>query len=167
MPSISLPDSLVGRLVPEGARRDDYTEEEARNVEHVIALRFAPVADRPLYSHSTGEPPNRFGFEMLGQRAKEQGKLGSFLAGVTDRVDEFIDIVAKGDRVWTAFRVTGTHSAELWGFPPTGNRISILEFGIYRLTDGKIAEAWYFGDELDLFEKLGGKTVLGSGDAKP
>jgi SnoaL-like polyketide cyclase len=164
MPSIPLPDTLIGRLVPPGARRDDYTEEEAANIEHVIKLRLAKIEDRPTFSHSTGEPPNRFGLQVLTQRAASDGRPGHFVDGLSDRVDEFIDIIAKGDRVWTVFQVSGTHTGVLWGFPPTGKRISVLEFGIYRLSGGKIAEAWYFGDELAMLEQLRGEVKLGPGD---
>jgi hypothetical protein len=165
MPSIPLPDTLVGRLVDATERRDDYTEEEAANIEHVIRLRFAPISDRPSFSHATGEPPNRFGAQLLPDRARQQGLPGRFVDALSDRVDEFIDIVAKGDRVWTSFRVSGTHTGVLWGFPPTNRRLSLLEFGVYRITDGKISEAFYFGDELDLFEQLNGPVRLGGGES--
>lgn len=164
MPSIPLPDTLIGRLVPPGVRRDSYTEEEAANIEHVIKLRFAKVEDRPAFSHSTGEPPNRFGLQVLNERAVTEGRSGRFVDALSDRVDEFIDIIAKGDRVWTVFQVNGTHTDVLWGFPPTGKRISFLEFGIYRLSAGKIAEAWYYGDELALLEQLRGEVELSSDD---
>lgn len=154
MTSIDLPDDLVGRLLPAGSPRAELTEEEARNVEVVIALRFAPIPDRPSFHHPGAEPPFRTGLAGLDARAKSQGKGGRLNAGLSERVDEFIDIIAKGDRVWITFRVTGVHTGELWGYAPTGRTLSFLEFGIYRLADGKIAEAWYFGDELGLFEQL-------------
>lgn len=163
MPSIPLPDSLVGRLVQNGANRSDYTPEEAANIEHVIQLRFASIEDRPLFSHATGEPPNRFGVQVLTDRATAQGRAGRVATALSDRVDEFIDIIAKGDRVWTVFRVTGTHADVLFGIEPTGKRISFLEFGLYRMLDGKIAEAWYYGDELELLEQLQGETPFTGG----
>ncbi|XPP27099.1 MAG: ester cyclase [Leucobacter sp.] len=159
-PSVTLPDTLVGRFLPEGAREQQYTEEEQANIEHVIALRFASIEDRPTFSHATGEPPHRFGLQILTDRAIAQGKPGRLVDALSERTDEFIDIVAKGDRVWIAFEVSGTHTAPLWGIPPTGKRVSFLEFGVYRLTDGKIAEAYYFGDELAVYEQVRGEVEI-------
>lgn len=159
-PSVPLPDSLVGRLLPQGERENDYTEQEAANIEHIIALRFASIEDRPSFSHATGEPPNRFGIQILTDRAIAEGKPGRLVEALSDRKDEFIDIIAKGDRVWTVFEVSGTHTAPLWGVPPTGKRVSFLEFGVYRLVDGKIAEAYYFGDELSLYEQVRGPVEI-------
>lgn len=159
-PSVPLPDSLVGRLVLPGDRSEDYTAQEAANIEHVIALRFAPIEDRPNFSHPTGEPPNRFGLQVLTDRAMAEERPGRLVQALSDRTDEFIDIIAKGDRVWTVFEVSGTHSAPLWGIPATGKRISFLEFGVYRLADGKIAEHYYFGDELAVYEQVRGPVEL-------
>lgn len=154
MTSIDLPDDIVGRLLPAGSPRAELTEEEARNVEVVIALRFAPIPDRPLFHHPGAEPPHRTGLAALDARAKQQGKSGKLTTALSERVDTFNDIIAKGDRVWITFRVTGRHTGELWGYAPTGRTLSFLEFGVYRLSEGKIAEAWYFGDELGVIEQL-------------
>lgn len=159
--SVPLPDTLVGRHVDPATRRHDYTPEELANIEHVIKLRFAAIEDRPTFSHATGEPPNRFGLHVLTQRAIAEGKAGRLVHALSDRKDEFIDIIAKDDRVWTVFEVSGTHTGELWGFAPTGKHLSFIEFGVYRLSDGKIAEAWYFGDELSALEQVRGETPLG------
>jgi hypothetical protein len=151
--SIELPDNLVGLFAPPESRAE-LTEEESRNIELVIALRFAPYADRPSFHHAGAEPPLRTGLAALDASAKEHGKKGRLPTGLSDRFDEFIDIIAKGDRVWTVFQVTGRHTADLWGYAPTGHTLSFLEFGIYRLANGKIAEAWYFGDELGVINQL-------------
>jgi SnoaL-like polyketide cyclase len=49
----------------------------------------------------------------------------------------------------------GTHTGQLFGIPPTGKPIEILEAGIWRLADGLVVEAWFFGDELRLLRQLG------------
>jgi len=159
-PSVPLPDTLVGRFLPGDAQGQQYTEEEAANIEHVIALRFASIEDRPTFSHETGEPPHRFGLQILTDRAIARGKPGRLVEALSDRKDEFIDIVAKGDRVWIAFEVSGVHTSPLWGVAPTGKRVSFLEFAVYRLTDGKISEAYYFGDELSVYEQVRGEVEI-------
>lgn len=156
MASIALPDTLVGTLLPPGARRDDFTEEEARNVEQAIALRFSSYQDRASFHTATGEPPHRSGFQHLLDDAVAAGKPSRIQDGLSERRDEFIDLIAKDDRVWIAFRVTGRHTGELWGYPATGAEISVLEFGVYRFENGLIAEAYYFGDDYDLARQLRG-----------
>jgi hypothetical protein len=56
------------------------------------------------------------------------------------------------------FTVQGTHTAELWGIAPTGNRIVWDAIMIYRLADGRIAEQWAAEDwtaQLDVSESSG------------
>lgn len=158
MVSIRLPDTLVGVHLPPGVRRDDYTPEEARNIEHAIALRFAAYEDRASFHTATGEPPHRWGFQGIMDDARAAGHNTSMATGLSDRRDEFIDLIAKDDRVWVAFRVHGRHTGELYGHPPTGREISVLEFGAYRFDreTGLIAEAFYFGDDYDFVRQLGG-----------
>jgi predicted ester cyclase len=75
-----------------------------------------------------------------------------------DRIDGFI---AEGDTVWMQFRIAGTHTVNLYGFPPTGKRVEIPEIGIARFVDGKWQQGWYFGDELGLMMQLGALHMLG------
>ena len=65
------------------------------------------------------------------------------------------DLMGEGDKV--AIRVTarGTHHGELMGIAPTGKHVEVTGIGIYRLTDGKVAEAWVNRDLLGLLQQLG------------
>jgi predicted ester cyclase len=70
-------------------------------------------------------------------------------------VDTIEDLIAKDDRVWAVWTRRGTHTGQLFGIPATGQTIEILEAGIWRLVDGLVIEAWFFGDELRLLRQLG------------
>jgi predicted ester cyclase len=70
-------------------------------------------------------------------------------------VDTIEDIIAKEDRVWAVWTMRGTHTGQLFGIPPTGRDVEVLEAGVWRLVDGLVAEAWFFGDELALLRQLG------------
>jgi len=65
------------------------------------------------------------------------------------------DIVAEEDKVWVRTTVTGTHKGEYRGVPPTGEKITMRCVDIWRIVDGKIAEAWAVDDLLDFYKKLG------------
>ena len=51
-------------------------------------------------------------------------------------------MVAEGDYVAMWNTATATHRGELFGMPPSGNRISMKDFHFFRFKDGKIVEHW-------------------------
>jgi predicted ester cyclase len=68
-----------------------------------------------------------------------------------ERVD---DIIAEGDRVAIRITSTGTQLGEFEGFKPTGRKIMIQEFHIFRLSGGKIVEQWGMPDVQGLMSQL-------------
>ena len=71
------------------------------------------------------------------------------------RFDEIEDIVVKGDRLWCAFTLRAHHVGPLYGMPATGKVVEMLEYCAMRFEGGKIAEAWFFADELGLARQIG------------
>ncbi|HEU5379461.1 MAG TPA: ester cyclase [Ktedonobacteraceae bacterium] len=65
------------------------------------------------------------------------------------------DQVAEGDRVVTRYTFRGTQQGELMGIPPTGKQVSIGGISIYRISDGKMQQAWIEYDMLGLMQQLG------------
>ncbi len=65
------------------------------------------------------------------------------------------DQVAEGDKVATRYTFRGTQQGELMGIPPTGKQVSIGGISIYRITDGKMQQAWIEYDMLGLLQQLG------------
>ena len=65
------------------------------------------------------------------------------------------DIFGAGDRVAMRFRVTGTHTGEVLGIPPTGRRVEFSGINIYRLEHGKIAETWQMADVFGFMTEVG------------
>ena len=64
-------------------------------------------------------------------------------------------VVAEGDRVAVLWTLSGTHLGDYREVPATGNRVSTSGIDIYRIENGKIAEAWTVGDDLGLLMQLG------------
>ena len=81
--------------------------------------------------------------ERLGVAAYESG-----LQAIVDEIPDFHwelrHLLVDGDWLAAHFLDTGTHA-------PTGRRVSVPEFSIYRIEGGKIAEVW--GD-LRVLEQL-------------
>lgn len=51
-------------------------------------------------------------------------------------------MVAEGDHVAMWNTATATHRGELFGMPPSGNRITMQDFHFFRFQNGKIVEHW-------------------------
>jgi steroid delta-isomerase-like uncharacterized protein len=71
---------------------------------------------------------------------------------------DLLALVAEGDRVVAHMPYSGTHRAEVVGVPPTGRSCTVDEIVIFRLADGKIAEAWEVYDEAGMWRQLGVPT---------
>jgi predicted ester cyclase len=65
------------------------------------------------------------------------------------------DLIAEGDKVVSRFTMSGTHSDEFMGVPPTGRRVTMSGIDIVRVAGGKITEFWYSEHLLELLQKLG------------
>ena len=88
---------------------------------------------------------------------KEGGKmfLGAFISAFPDSHVTIEDMIAEGDQVVTKKTFNGTHTGELNGIPPTGNRVSIQYVDIMRVRDGQIVEHWLSMDQLSFMQQLG------------
>jgi steroid delta-isomerase-like uncharacterized protein len=53
-----------------------------------------------------------------------------------------LQMVAEGDFVAMWNIATATHRGELFGMPPSGNRIQMRDFHFFRFSNGKIVEHW-------------------------
>ena len=73
---------------------------------------------------------------------------------IADREDFIEDVIAEGDHVAVVYRITGTHSGNLYGIPATGESIDITAVAICRLDDQKIVEIWAMADEAGLLRQI-------------
>jgi len=65
------------------------------------------------------------------------------------------DVIASGDKVVVHFTNSGTNTGPFLGLPATGKHAVWEGIGIYKVTDGKIAEAWFVEDILGQQQQLG------------
>jgi predicted ester cyclase len=64
-------------------------------------------------------------------------------------------LVVDGDYLALHFTVTGTHRRAFQGIEATGRRVTISEFTLYRVEDGKFAEVWDLTDMDALMRQIG------------
>jgi hypothetical protein len=88
-------------------------------------------------------------------REDEIAQARTFLTAIPDMVHEVLDIFAVKDRVVLRSVARGTHSVELEGIPPTGNKIAISNLIIFRIKDGLVVEEIEEADMLGLYQQLG------------
>jgi len=94
---------------------------------------------------STSEPLDRDGMRLM---------FSVFTTAFPDGTHQFEDFVASDDRV--AFRAIwrGRQTGEFNGMPPTGNAVEIVEMGIGRVDDAKLAEMWMMPDQAAMMQQL-------------
>lgn len=89
----------------------------------------------------------------------EPSDVRAWIAGWLDTISEMRhevhDLVADDDRVMAKITYTGTHSGEVFGVEPTGNRVEVREFCSFRIEDGSIVAFDWLGDDLALLRQLG------------
>ncbi|MET8874988.1 ester cyclase [Nocardia sp. NPDC004604] len=68
---------------------------------------------------------------------------------------EMRNLLVDGDYIAAHFTVTGTHRGNFHRIEATGRRVTISEFTLYHLEDGKFAEVWDLSDMDALMRQIG------------
>jgi predicted ester cyclase len=82
--------------------------------------------------------------------------VGMLVAAMPDFRLDIEDIFGAGDKAAVRLRMSGTHTGQpLLGRQATGQKLSANAVFIYRVQDGRIAEAWQMIDGLAFFRLSG------------
>jgi len=81
--------------------------------------------------------------------------VGEFYVGFPDGHFTIDDMLVEGDKVAVRFRITGTHTGESEGIPPTNKRVTLWGIGIDRIVRCKVVESWERYDTLGWMQQLG------------
>ncbi|HEX7993482.1 MAG TPA: ester cyclase [Streptosporangiaceae bacterium] len=68
---------------------------------------------------------------------------------------DLLSLVAEGDRVVAHMPYSGTFTKSILDVQPTGRFAQVDEIVIFRIADGRIAEAWEVYDETGMWRQLG------------
>jgi steroid delta-isomerase-like uncharacterized protein len=112
-------------------------------------------------NHSPGTPDQPTGPEGV------KGVVAMFQSAMPDLRVVIEDMIAEGDKVATRYTLEGTHEGELFGVPPTGQRLSIKSMAVERVSDGRIRDHWRVTDSLDMMQQLGVVPEQGQEDVEP
>ena len=72
------------------------------------------------------------------------------------------ELIGEGDRVAAFITITGTHTREMLGIPPTGKSWSIVGMALFRIADGKIVEHRGVGDIFSMMQQIGALPGFGN-----
>jgi len=71
-----------------------------------------------------------------------------------------LDVVAQGDKVVVRWKITGTFTGQVEGWPAPNGKETVFEcLEMYRLAGGKIVEDWYYGQDTYVWYQMGLKLV--------
>ena len=79
-----------------------------------------------------------------------------FTTAFPDGSHRFDGFVAEGDRVAFGATWRATQTGEFQGMAPTGNTVEIVEMGMGRVENGKLAELWMLPDQAAMMQQLSG-----------
>ncbi|MCW5633729.1 MAG: ester cyclase [Rubrivivax sp.] len=111
-----------------------------------LADLLAPAFVR--HSVAAGEP-------AVGSASELVRFLEQELATFPDAREELLDLVAEGDKVAARHLFSGTQLGPMGAHPPSGRRMTATYLAIYRVSAGRLAEAWVEWDNLAGLRQLG------------
>ncbi|MGH2739859.1 MAG: ester cyclase [Actinomycetota bacterium] len=77
-----------------------------------------------------------------------------FHAATTDLRLEIHETFGQADTLAARYSVTGTHTGELMGMPPTGREISMTGITIMHFEDRRVVERWDSDDSAEVLSRL-------------
>src|SRR5687768_12482443 len=85
-----------------------------------------------------------------------EGMYEGFHAATSDLRLDIHETFGHEDKLAARYTVTGTHTGELMGIPPTGREISMTGITIMHFEDGKVVERWDADDSVEALSRLRG-----------
>ena len=77
------------------------------------------------------------------------------ISGFPDWHWEIRHIVVDSDYIAVHFTVTGTHQGTFQGIEPTGRRVTVSEFTLYHVKEGKFDEVWDLTGMVAVMRQIG------------
>ncbi len=111
-----------------------------------LALVDELLATDCVYHHPGGD--------LHGPDARKQ-EISVYRRAFPDLHVTIDDFVIEGNKAVTRWTLTGTHTSEFRGIPPTNKQITMWGIIINRVTGGKFVEEWETYDRLEVMRQLG------------
>ncbi len=99
-----------------------------------------------------GQPRGREGLKWF---------LNGFHTAFPDLRMTIEDTIAEGEKGVVRYSMTGTHTGEFMGMPPSGKQFKVSGIDIARIVNGKCVEHWGEVDMLGLMQQIGAIPMPG------
>jgi predicted ester cyclase len=119
---------------------------EAINSRNLDALDA--IVSKDFMDHMA-DPQQAHGVDGLKQ------SLAPFLASSSDLKFVNDPVIAKGEFVTVVDTISGTNDGEIMGMQPTKKSFEFSAIDIWRVKDGKLAEAWHVEQMLQMMMQIG------------
>lgn len=130
----------------------DASEVIRRLIEDVYGEGKIELIDELVHEDYVEHPmPEGFSPDREGLKSFVQ----ALRAALSDMEATVERVVVDGDELAFRWRITGTHSGEFMGIPPSGNRIETTGNDVGLMREGKVVERWCEQDMLSLLTQLG------------
>lgn len=83
----------------------------------------------------------------------------AIITALPDRRIMHDETICEGDLVCIRWSMSGTHAGDLMGVPPTGRKVQVTGFDLFRIQGDRIAECWQNWDQLGLMQQIGAIPV--------
>ncbi|MFF5288290.1 ester cyclase [Paractinoplanes globisporus] len=113
--------------------------------------RFAELTTEDFMYHGPGG---------IGDRTTFIDWLHWYPTAFADQRPSLEDVIASGDRLVVRYVVRSTYQGGYLELPPRGQHVEETGIIIYRLDDGRVAETWFEGNDLEVAQQLGGRVAL-------
>jgi steroid delta-isomerase-like uncharacterized protein len=77
------------------------------------------------------------------------------VAGFSDLHFTIDELIGEGDKVVARGRMSGTHTGEFMGIPPTNKSVEVQLVDIFEIHDGKATQHWGVMDQAGMMQQLG------------
>jgi len=139
-------------------RTKEMSNESVAEESKAVVRQYLEVLDRDR-AHPVSMCTDDFKFTVYGfptidlTESTAFGKI--FFDGIPDLMHPLDELIAEGNNVAFQYHYVGTHTHELLGAPPTGNKIHYYGMGIMRVRDGKVSEFIVSPDRVTLMQQIG------------
>jgi predicted ester cyclase len=113
------------------------------NFDNIVDLVHDDYVD---FTQPPGWPTDRAGLQF---------QVEYFRSAFPDIHVRFFEMIAEGDVVIHRQVMSGTHRGEFFGIAPTGNRVEMSGFHLFRIKDAKLIEHHCNNDDLGMLRQLG------------
>ena len=138
------------------------TTVHASDANKELVRRFAEISNNRQFDRLADILQSDFARHCQSTPGVKVTSLEEFKAFLNQDASTFPDsrvhldvLVAEGDLVSFWGRYTGTQKGDMGPFPATGRSVEIDVSGVFRITEGKIAELWIVWDNLAVLAQLG------------